>query len=64
MCEGSEGEGVVSVTILKIIEEQDVMLDNPVSFKIIPLTVCEASGRRFITRFEPDNSLSPNRAGI
>ena len=63
MCEGTEGEGALSVTIIKI-AAQDVMLANPVSFKITPLTFCEASGRMFISTFVPDNSLSPNRAGI
>ena len=61
MFEGPEGEGALLVTI---IAAQDVMLANPVSFKITPLTLCEAAGRRLITTFESDNSFSPNRAGI
>ena len=63
MCEGTESEGALSVTIIKI-AAQDVMLASPVYFKITPLTLCEAAGRRLITTFEPDDSLSPNRAGM
>ena len=60
MFEGAEGEGALLVTI---IAAQDVMLANPVYLKITPLTLCEAASRMLIT-FKPDNSLSPNRAGI
>ena len=58
-----EGEDVLSLTILKI-NEQGVMLANPVFFKITPLTVCEALAQRLVVAFETDNTFSPNRAGI
>ena len=57
-----EGENVLSLTILKI-NEQDVILANPVFFKITPLTVCEALAQRLDVAFETDNTFSPNRAG-
>ena len=47
-----------------IVKTTDVILANPVTFMVIPLTIDEAMNRSVITTFDPpDNPNSPNRAG-
>ena len=46
-----------------ITKDPNVLLANPVTFMVVPLTVDEALSRGVITEFRPLNPLSPNRAG-
>ena len=40
-----------------------VIIANPVEFRVTPLTVQQALDQEIINFFEPQNPLSPNRAG-
>ena len=47
----------------KISKGQDVLLANPVWFRVTPLTVEQALNRSVIDSYDMDNIVSPTRAG-
>lgn len=55
-------EGVDASLRLSIVKNQKVRLGNPVSITITPRTVSEALENDFISNFEDEDYLSPNRA--
>ena len=56
--EGSDAEMQITVT-----KSFDVFIANPVTFMVLPLTIDDALDRGVINAFEPQNIVSPNRAG-
>ena len=49
---------------MRIAKEQDVLLANPVTFTVTPLTVNMALSQGIISEHPPEDEVSPNRAGI
>ena len=59
----SQDEAPGALMPVRIVKSSGVLLATPVTFRIVPLTVDEALSQGVITTFQPQNDLSPKRAG-
>ena len=59
----SQDEAPDALMPVRIVKSSNVLLATPVTFMIVPLTVDAALSQGVIATFQPQNNLSPNRAG-